>query len=86
VRNEKGDLIQPEQRQYFPPDTTAIIFLLKNRARDKWRDVYEKVEKHELKTSAELLVEINKELVELHREGYLKEIPALPAPKKTNRG
>jgi hypothetical protein len=31
-------VIQPEQQQYFPPDTKAIIFL-KNRMRDKCRDV-----------------------------------------------
>jgi hypothetical protein len=76
--------IRPARRQYFPPDVTAGIFFLKNRLRERWRDVYEKVEKHELKTSAELLVEINKELGELHAKGYLKEIPQLSAPKKTN--
>jgi transposase-like protein len=41
VRDEQGKVIQPEQRQYYPPDTRAIIFFLKNRMRDKWRNVPE---------------------------------------------
>ncbi len=44
VRNDKGKIIQPEERKYFPPDVTAIIFFLKNRMRDKWRDVYEQAQ------------------------------------------
>jgi transposase-like protein len=39
VRDEQGKVIQPEQRQYYPPDTRAIIFFLKNRMRDKYRNV-----------------------------------------------
>jgi hypothetical protein len=31
-------------RKYYPPDTTAAIFWLKNRQRDKWRDT----QNHEL--------------------------------------
>jgi hypothetical protein len=41
VRDEQGKVIQLEQRQYYPPDTRAIIFFLKNRMRDKWRNVPE---------------------------------------------
>jgi hypothetical protein len=82
VRDEKtGKIIQPEVRKYFPPDVTAIIFFLKNRMRDKWRDVYEQAQKHELKSSAEIMVEIRKDLQELQDEGYLQDL-ALPAPNK----
>jgi hypothetical protein len=73
-RDASGKVTKPAVRHYYPPDVTAGIFFLKNRIRERWRDVYEKVEKHELKTSAELLIEIKKELAELQ----------LPAPKKTN--
>lgn len=34
---ENGPLIVP-YTEHYPPDTTAAIFWLKNRARDKWRD------------------------------------------------
>ncbi len=82
VRDEKtGKIIQPEVRKYFPPDVTAIIFFLKNRMRDKWRDVYEQAQKHELKSSAEIMIEIRKDLQELQAEGYLQDF-ALPAPNK----
>jgi len=40
VRDEQGKVIQREQRQYFPPDTRAIIFFLKNIMKDKYRDVH----------------------------------------------
>jgi hypothetical protein len=38
IRDEQGKVIQ--QRQYYPPDTRAIIFFLKNRMKDKHRDVH----------------------------------------------
>src|SRR5262245_46497091 len=30
----------PPQRQYYPPDPTSMIFFLKNRMRDKYKDVH----------------------------------------------
>jgi hypothetical protein len=83
-RDDAGNVTKPARRQYYPPDVTAGIFFLKNRLRERWRDVYERHDKVELKTSAELLVEINKELLELHRAGFIKELPALPAPRRAS--
>ena len=40
VRDEQGKVIQPAVRQYFPPDPTSMIFFLKNRMRDKYKDVH----------------------------------------------
>jgi transposase-like protein len=37
---ETGKMIAPAQRQYYPPDPTCIIFFLKNRMRDKYKDVH----------------------------------------------
>jgi hypothetical protein len=77
VRDEQGKVIQPEQRQYYPPDTRAIIFFLKNRMRDKWRNVPEyNVNQRTFKTSAELTIEIRKDILDLQADGYLKDIVA----------
>jgi hypothetical protein len=40
VRDEQGKVIRPAVRQYYPPDPTSIIFFLKNRMKDKYRDVH----------------------------------------------
>jgi len=37
---ETGKVLVPAQRQYFPPDPTSMIFFLKNRMRDKYKDVH----------------------------------------------
>lgn len=37
----KGKMVEIEQVEHFPPDTTACIFWLKNRRRDLWRDKYD---------------------------------------------
>jgi DNA-binding XRE family transcriptional regulator len=34
----KGQIISKTYIKHYPPDTTACIFWLKNRQRDKWRD------------------------------------------------
>lgn len=33
-----GKIVKTKLRKYYPPDTTAGIFWLKNRRRDDWRD------------------------------------------------
>lgn len=33
-----GEIVQTPIRKYYPPDTTAAIFWLKNRRPDEWRD------------------------------------------------
>jgi len=40
--------------KYYPPDTTAMIFWLKNRQPDQWRD------KHELKHDGDVTIEVVK--------------------------
>ncbi|MDR2652638.1 MAG: helix-turn-helix domain-containing protein [Prevotellaceae bacterium] len=34
----KGEIVRAVVKEYFPPDTTAIIFWLKNRQPQLWRD------------------------------------------------
>jgi hypothetical protein len=88
---QTGRVVQPARRQYFPPDVTACIFFLKNRMKEKWKDVH-KVENdvHVLKTSEDLRIEIRKDILDLRAQGYDPKIiddddaPALPAPKRGN--
>lgn len=39
----QGEIVRAKTREHVPPDATAMIFWLKNRQRDKWRDI----QKHE---------------------------------------
>jgi hypothetical protein len=66
-------------RKYYPPDVTAIIFFLKNRAGDRWRDV----QRHEvnavgLKSADELRQLLAEEFQDLVDQGILK----LPSPER----
>ena len=38
IRVVNGEIVQTPIRKYYPPDTTAGIFWLKNRRPDEWRD------------------------------------------------
>jgi hypothetical protein len=39
IRVVAGEIVQTPIRKYYPPDTTACIFWLKNRKQAEWRDV-----------------------------------------------
>lgn len=41
ITQYQGKIVQETIRKYFPPDTTACIFWLKNRQPDKWREKQE---------------------------------------------
>jgi hypothetical protein len=41
IFNNKGEIIRVPVRKHLPPDTTAMIFWLKNRRKEQWRDRYE---------------------------------------------
>jgi hypothetical protein len=41
IRVVGGDIVQTPIRKFYPPDTTAAIFWLKNRAPAQWRDKQE---------------------------------------------
>lgn len=38
IRVIEGQLVKTPIRKYYPPDTAAMIFWLKNRNKDEWRD------------------------------------------------
>ena len=38
IRVVGGEVVQTQIRKYYPPDATAMIFWLKNRKPDDWRD------------------------------------------------
>ncbi|PVE23654.1 hypothetical protein DC522_14480 [Microvirga sp. KLBC 81] len=50
----EGEVIRAETLTYYPPDTTACIFWLKNRQPGKWRD--KRVEEHELPEGSSFVV------------------------------
>lgn len=67
--NKDGDIIRYQVRKHFPPDTTAMIFWLKNRQPTRWRDVWKidhsgKVDTSNL-TSEQVLAEIKGEMEKL---------------------
>lgn len=87
VRNEAGKVVIPARRQYYPPDPTSMIFFLKNRMKEKYRDVH-RIENdvRVLKTSDECMIQIRKDIEELRALGYepkLIEGEVLP-PRKGN--
>lgn len=41
IRVVQGEVVQTPIRKYYPPDTTACIFWLKNRRKDEWREKVE---------------------------------------------
>jgi hypothetical protein len=41
IRVVNGEVVQTPIRKYYPPDTTACIFWLKNRRKEQWRDKVE---------------------------------------------
>lgn len=41
IRVVKGEIVQTPIRKFYPPDTTAAIFWLKNRKPAEWRDKVE---------------------------------------------
>ena len=88
-KSDKDGLRKVTYRKYFPPDVTACIFFLKNRMPHKYRDVQKHHHSGEVfQTSAELLVELRKGVLQLKAEGIdiLEgvESVALPAPPKGN--
>lgn len=44
--NFKGEVTKTQYREHIPPDTTAMIFWLKNRRPEAWRDKSEVHHKH----------------------------------------
>lgn len=47
VFQHQGQIIRAPIREHVPPDTTAMIFWLKNRRADDWREKTEQVIRHE---------------------------------------
>lgn len=41
IFQHRGRIIRAAVRKHIPPDTTAMIFWLKNRRKDQWRDRHE---------------------------------------------
>lgn len=56
-----GDIVDYKEEVYISPDTTAMIFWLKNRKPDKWREkVVDNTNEEAINNSREILVKIRK--------------------------
>ena len=55
--------------KYYPPDTTAQIFWLKNRKSQEWRDVKERVHEHRNEDGETNMVELARRIAYLFQEG-----------------
>ena len=79
--------VKVRYEEYVPPSDTAMIFWLKNRRKDQWRDRHEiehgRVGEFDKMSDTELLTFIEGEAREI---GISPETPALPPPKKGRRG
>ena len=79
--------VKVKYEEYVPPSDTAMIFWLKNRRKDQWRDRHEiehgRVGEFDKMSDRELFEFIEGEAREI---GISPETPALPPPKKSRRG
>lgn len=48
IFQHQGEIIRAKTREHVPPDTTSMIFWLKNRRPEQWRDKTEQVIRHEV--------------------------------------
>lgn len=55
--------------KYYPPDTTAQIFWLKNRMQDDWKDVKERVQTNKYEEGDINMVEMARRIAYLFQEG-----------------
>lgn len=58
VRVIEGKVVQTPVKKVYPPDPTAMIFWLKNRQKEKWRD------KQEVQHSGSIMAEMTDEQLE----------------------
>ena len=58
IFNDQGSAMVVDYIERYPPDTTACIFWLKNRQRDKWRDRQD-IDQNLRVTSADALKELD---------------------------
>lgn len=91
LMDKAGNVKVVDLIETVPPDTIACIFWLKNRQRDRWRDVnrQEVVHSWENMTADELRAEIQRVSGELNADdakalGFRVEVKAEPAGRRSN--
>src|SRR6478736_8345842 len=52
IMTAEGQVVRENYVEHYPPDTTAMIFWLKNRRPDEWRDKTEQHNTHEFSQEA----------------------------------
>lgn len=69
IRVIDGKIVETPMIKYYPPDTAAMIFWLKNRRPQDWRDKQEVEHSGEIKYSDLSDDEIERRIASLSREG-----------------
>lgn len=69
IRVVDGAIVETPMIKHYPPDTTAMIFWLKNRRPQDWRDKQEVEHSGEIKYSDMSDDEIERRIAALSREG-----------------
>ncbi len=54
---ERGEVVEHEVMKHYPPDSTAMIFWLKNRQPERWRDQPEQINEMEMPKPVYELIE-----------------------------
>lgn len=66
---EKEEVVMVDEEVYVPPDTASIVFWLKNRRPDKWRD------KQNVEVVVNELENLPPEEAKEHIQGMIKDLP-----------
>jgi hypothetical protein len=70
------------RKKFIPPDVTAGIYWTKNRMKDKWSDVHKHEHQPKFKSSAELIEDLRKQILDLQAEGYLQGVKVYRSPEE----
>lgn len=70
IFNHQGKIVRAKTIEHVPPDTTAMIFWLKNRRTAQWRDRQEQVN-----------LDVHMSLAELVNASYRQDLPAIEEPR-----
>lgn len=89
IMQYEGQVIEVPYREHVPPDTASMIFWLKNRQKDKWRDRSEQDVNHKHTLSDEFeafLSTLNERKPAQQIEAVALEVPHSPAPASDGSG
>jgi transposase-like protein len=66
IFNNQGEIVTHEYVEHYPPDPTSMIFWLKNRRRDKWRDRPDESASNETTLNIRLQTKVDDSNIEIY--------------------